>query len=92
MLIVILYKKFLSSLHSDGGYAMIGDASSLKYLALQNCDLTLLDQKFDTKFFGFALPKQNSLEFREKISSAFINLGLRGKLKALQEKWWPHNS
>ena len=74
---------------------MIGDSVTMQYLAKKDCNLITLKEIFNTVYFGFVLPKprgENRRKTRicnEEISNAIINLGTRGELTKLYEKWWP---
>lgn len=56
-----------------GGFAFIGDATDVRYHALQHCDLQKLDDEFSKKPYAIGLPPRSPLKEKFDSRFAFIN-------------------
>ena len=56
--------------NSSQQFAYIEDATVLKFLALSNCDLTLVGEEFSRKPYAIAVPQGHSL--KDELNKAYV--------------------
>ncbi|XP_031839388.2 ionotropic receptor 25a-like, partial [Nomia melanderi] len=81
--------KMLREVNRTFEFAFIADAMTIKYLILTNCDFRQVGREFSKRQFAFAVQKGSPL--KRKIDDAITRLGIRGRLKELERKWWDEN-
>lgn len=75
--------------YANNEFAFIGDASSIKYLAMINCDLIQVGEEFSRKPYAIAVQQGSSL--KDQFNNAILILLNKRRLEKLKDKWWKHN-
>ncbi|XP_017798987.1 PREDICTED: ionotropic receptor 25a-like [Habropoda laboriosa] len=81
--------KFVQKVNRAQEFAFIGEAITIKYLILTDCNFKQVGKQFGKKPFAFALRKDSML--KERIDDAITHLAVRGRLNVLAKKWWEEN-
>uniref|UniRef100_A0ABM1IVT1 Glutamate receptor ionotropic, kainate 2 n=1 Tax=Polistes dominula TaxID=743375 RepID=A0ABM1IVT1_POLDO len=76
-------------LDSNNEFAYIADASTIKYLAMTNCDVTQVGEEFSRKPYAIAVQQGSPL--KDQFNNAILILLNKRKLEKLKDKWWKHN-
>ncbi|XP_020709243.2 ionotropic receptor 25a-like [Athalia rosae] len=71
------------------GFAYIGEATSVRYLVMTNCDLISVGKEFSRKSYGIALQKGSPL--KTKFDKALTVLYTKLTMTKLSAKWWQEN-
>jgi len=71
------------------GYAVIADATDVRYLSMTNCDLYQIGEEFSPKPYAVAMPKGSPL--KKQIDDAILKLNDARKLENWKYKWWNQN-
>ena len=66
----------------SGGYALILESTTLKYMLKNDCDLIQLGDLFDDKSYGIAAP--NGSPWMPLISNAILKMKTYGELGSLK--------
>ncbi|CAK9799978.1 Ionotropic receptor 25a [Anthophora plagiata] len=81
--------KMVRNINRTQEFAFIGEAMTIKYLILTDCNFKQVGKEFNKKPFAFALQKDSPLKL--EIDDAITRLAIEGRLKALEKKWWDEN-
>ncbi|KAK2587124.1 hypothetical protein KPH14_002886 [Odynerus spinipes] len=76
-------------LDSSNEFAFIGDASTIKYLSMTNCDLMQVGEEFSRKPYAIAVQQGSPL--KDQFNNAILVLLNKRKLEKLKDKWWKRN-
>ncbi|XP_017881042.1 ionotropic receptor 25a isoform X2 [Ceratina calcarata] len=76
-------------LDSNNEFAYIGDSTTIKYLAMTNCDLVQVGEDFSRKPYAIAVQQGSPL--KDQFNNAILILLNKRKLEKLKEKWWKEN-
>ena len=71
--------KVRESNSSQDGYALIGDATDVRYLAMTNCDLQMVGEEFSKKPYALAVQQGSSL--KDQLDDAYVELNKHLLLK-----------
>ncbi|XP_046835531.1 ionotropic receptor 25a isoform X1 [Vespa crabro] len=74
---------------SNNEFAYIEDASTIKYLAMTNCDVMQVGEEFSRKPYAIAVQQGSPL--KEQFNNAILILLNKRKLEKLKDKWWKRN-
>ncbi|KAM0725746.1 Ionotropic receptor 25a [Formica fusca] len=75
--------------YANNEFAFIGDASTIKYLILTNCDLTQVGEEFSRKPYAIAVQQGSPL--KDQFNNAILILLNKRRLEKLKDRWWKHN-
>ncbi|XP_072753212.1 ionotropic receptor 25a isoform X2 [Anoplolepis gracilipes] len=75
--------------YANNEFAFIGDASTIKYLVLTNCDLTQVGEEFSRKPYAIAVQQGSPL--KDQFNNAILILLNKRRLEKLKDRWWKHN-
>ena len=95
-----------SSISQSEGFALIADATDVKYLSMTNCDLQMVGDEFSRK--PYALAVQQGSPLKDQLNDAWVNLFRidhslilnlcsilrllnQRKLEGMKERWWNQN-
>ncbi|XP_043471341.1 ionotropic receptor 25a [Leptopilina heterotoma] len=70
-------------------FALIGDATDIKYLTITNCDLKQVGEEFSRKPYAIAVKQGSPL--KDQFNNAILVLLNKRKLEKLKDKWWNRN-
>ncbi|XP_065556597.1 ionotropic receptor 25a-like isoform X3 [Artemia franciscana] len=74
----------------DGhGFAFLGDATDIRYLVMQNCDLVMVGEEFSRR--PYALAVQDGSPLKDRLNEAILKLLNLRRLESLKDKWWTEN-
>jgi len=73
----------------NSGFALIADATDVKYLAMTNCDLQMVGDEFSRK--PYALAVQQGSPLKDQLNDAILRLLNQRKLEGMKERWWNQN-
>jgi len=77
------------SLTQSSGFALIADATDVKYLSMTNCDLQMVGDEFSRK--PYALAVQQGSPLKDQLNDAILRLLNQRKLEGMKERWWNQN-
>ncbi|RLU19384.1 ObirIr25a.2 [Ooceraea biroi] len=75
--------------YANNQFAYIGDASTIKYLVMTNCDLISVGEEFSRKPYAIAVQQGSPL--KDQFNNAILILLNKRKLEKLKDTWWKHN-
>ncbi|XP_032686225.1 ionotropic receptor 25a [Odontomachus brunneus] len=75
--------------YANNEFAFIGDASTIKYLAMTNCDLAPVGEEFSRKPYAIAVQQGSPL--KDQFNNAILILLNKRRLEKLKDKWWKYN-
>ncbi|KAL0108697.1 hypothetical protein PUN28_014089 [Cardiocondyla obscurior] len=75
--------------YANNEFAFIGDATTVKYLTMTNCDLTQVGEEFSRKPYAIAVQQGSPL--KDQFNNAILILLNKRRLEKLKDKWWKHN-
>ncbi|KAL6266796.1 hypothetical protein P5V15_003627 [Pogonomyrmex californicus] len=75
--------------YKNNEFAFIGDASTIRYLVMTNCDLTQVGEEFSRKPYAIAVQQGSPL--KDQFNNAILILLNKRRLEKLKDKWWKHN-
>ncbi|XP_025153353.1 ionotropic receptor 25a isoform X1 [Harpegnathos saltator] len=75
--------------YANNEFAYIGDASTIKYLAMTNCDLAQVGEEFSRKPYAIAVQQGSPL--KDQFNNAILILLNKRRLEKLKDKWWKYN-
>ncbi|XP_050463521.1 ionotropic receptor 25a [Cataglyphis hispanica] len=75
--------------YANNEFAFIGDASTIKYLILTNCDLIQVGEEFSRKPYAIAVQQGSPL--KDQFNNAILILLNKRRLEKLKDRWWKHN-
>jgi len=73
----------------SSGFALIADATDVRYLSMTNCDLQMVGDEFSRK--PYALAVQQGSPLKDQLNDAILRLLNQRKLEAMKERWWNQN-
>ncbi|XP_073955277.1 glutamate receptor ionotropic, kainate 2-like isoform X2 [Choristoneura fumiferana] len=73
-------------LRSKGRYVFFMESTTIEYYTKQDCNLTMVGSKLDSKDYGIAMPKNS--RYRIPLNNAILALQESGKLNELKSLWW----
>lgn len=76
--------------YANNEFAFIGDASTIKYLVMTNCDFAQVGEEFSRKPYAIAVQQGSPL--KDQFNNAILILLNKRRLEKLKDKWWKHNS
>ncbi|KRX98703.1 Glutamate receptor ionotropic, kainate 3 [Trichinella pseudospiralis] len=79
----------LASKSINDGYALIAEASFLRYIEITDCRLQVVGEEFSRR--PYALAVQQGSPLKDQFSSLILKLLNQRKLEILKEKWWKNN-
>ncbi|KRY40697.1 Glutamate receptor ionotropic, kainate 1 [Trichinella spiralis] len=79
----------LASKSINDGYALIAEASYLRYIEITDCRLQVVGEEFSRR--PYALAVQQGSPLKDQFSSLILKLLNQRKLEILKEKWWKNN-
>ncbi|KAG8282323.1 Ionotropic receptor 25a [Homalodisca vitripennis] len=82
-------KRVRDSPSSSEGFAYLGDATDIKYLAMTNCDLQMVGDEFSRKPYAIAVQQGSPL--KDQFNNAILQLLNKRRLEKLKETWWTLN-
>lgn len=65
---------------ANNEFAFIGDASSIRYLVLTNCDLIQIGEEFSRKPYAIAVQQGSPL--KDQFNNAYVRLSIFVKIKS----------
>jgi len=71
------------------GFALLADATDVKYQELTNCDLQEVGDEFSRKPYAIAVQQGSPL--KDQFNDAILKLLNMRKLEAIKERWWRNN-
>ncbi|KAK0083400.1 hypothetical protein PV325_008825 [Microctonus aethiopoides] len=75
--------------YTSSEFAFIGDATTIKYLEMTNCDLMMVGDEFSRKPYAIAVQQGSPL--KDQLNNAILQLLNRRQLEQLKNKWWNNN-
>ena len=78
-----------SSESESNGFALIGDATDIRYQELSTCDMQMIGEEFSRK--PYALAVQEGSPLRDILNDAILRLLNQRTLETLKENWWTLN-
>ncbi|RWS23425.1 glutamate receptor ionotropic: kainate 2-like protein, partial [Leptotrombidium deliense] len=82
-------RKVLKSYSAHGGFALVGEATKVRWAKYTNCQLIQSGNEFNRKPLALAVQENDTL--KEILSSAILQLLNERKLEAMKENWWNAN-
>ncbi|XP_029051723.2 ionotropic receptor 25a [Osmia bicornis bicornis] len=76
-------------LDSNNEFAYIEDSTTIRYLAMTNCDLVQVGEDFSRKPYAIAVQQGSPL--KDQFNNAILILLNQRKLEKLKDKWWKKN-
>merc|ERR1712066_104716 len=73
----------------SSGFALIADATDVRYLSQTNCDLQMVGDEFSRK--PYALAVQQGSPLKDQLNDAILRLLNQRKLEGMKERWWNAN-
>jgi len=73
----------------SSGFALLADATDVKYLAMTNCDLQEVGQEFSRKPYAMAV--QQGSPFKDQLNDAILTLMNERRVEAWTDNWWNRN-
>ena len=70
--------------NSNGDYAFIWDSTVIKHQSIEHCDLIEIGQSFDTRGYGFAVPR--GVSYRDELSMSILKLRENGRLQEMENR------
>nr|AKO90025.1 ionotropic receptor 25a.2 [Microplitis mediator] len=74
---------------NDSSYALIAEATTVRYLAMTDCRFLLLEGEFSRKPYAIAVQQGSPL--KELFDNAILKLLTEDKISELKKKWWDNN-
>merc|ERR1739838_286822 len=82
-------KRVRASPTSSQGFALIADATDVRYLSMTECDLQMVGDEFSRK--PYALAVQQGSPLKDQLNDAILRLLNLRKLEGMKERWWNQN-
>lgn len=73
----------------SSGFALIADATDVRYLSMTQCDLQMVGDEFSRK--PYALAVQQGSPLKDQLNDAILRLLNLRKLEGMKERWWNQN-
>jgi ionotropic glutamate receptor len=73
----------------SAGFALIADATDVRYQDLITCDLQMVGDEFSRK--PYALAVQQGSPLKDQLNDAILRLLNQRKLEGMKERWWNAN-
>lgn len=80
----------VASSTAKGGFAFLGDATDIKYLARNNCQFQVIGEEFSRKPYAIGIQQNSPL--KNDLDEVLLKLITTRWLQKLKSDWWPERT